>query len=102
VVHGFEPALPSLSYLALRSAQTIAVASFFSPERLGYPPAKAQRAKLLGRIDALVASSEEVAAAAEERFPGDYRIVSPGVDTSLFPAAPQKRESVLGWRGLAT
>ena len=40
VVHGFEPALPSLSYLALRSTQTIAVASFFSPERLGYPPGK--------------------------------------------------------------
>ena len=59
VVHGFEPALPSLSYLALRSAQTIAVASFFSPERLGYPPGKAQREKLLGRIDALLASSEE-------------------------------------------
>ena len=100
VVHGFEPALPSLSYLALRSAQTIAVASFFSPERLGYPPAKAQRAKLLGRIDALVASSEEVAAAAEERFPGDYRIVSPGVDTSLFRPARKSQEIVLEWRGL--
>ena len=57
VVHGFEPGLPSLSYLALRYAQTIAVASFFSPERLGYPPGKAQREKLLGRIDALIASS---------------------------------------------
>ena len=30
VVHGFEPGLPSLSYLALRYAQTISVASFFS------------------------------------------------------------------------
>src|SRR4029077_1721864 len=70
--HGFEPALPSLSYLALRSTQTIAVASFFSPERVGDPPGKAQREKLLGRIDALIASSDEVAAAAGERFPGDY------------------------------
>src|SRR5262245_51940839 len=84
VVHGFEPGLPSLSYLALRSSQTISVASFFSPDRLGYPPGKAQREKLLGRIDALIASSVEVAAAAGERFPGDYRIVSPGVDTDLF------------------
>ena len=40
VVHGIEPGLPSLSYLALRDAQTLAVASFFSPERLSYPPAR--------------------------------------------------------------
>ena len=38
VVHGFEPALPSLSYLALREAESLAVATFFSPERLAYPP----------------------------------------------------------------
>ena len=100
LVHGFEPALPSLSYLALRSTQTIAVASFFSPERLGYPPGKAQREKLLGRIDALIASSDEVAAAAGERFPGDYRIVSPGVDTSLFRPGRKSRQVVLEWRGL--
>src|SRR5688500_10337988 len=30
VVHGYEPGLPSLSYLALRDAQALAVASFFS------------------------------------------------------------------------
>ena len=54
-------------------ARTISVASFFSPERLGYPPGKAQRERLLGRIDALVATSPEVADAAAERFPGDYR-----------------------------
>ncbi|MGE5272250.1 MAG: glycosyltransferase, partial [Verrucomicrobiota bacterium] len=100
VVHGFEPGLPSLSYLALRSSQTIAVASFFSPDRLGYPPGRAQREKLLGRIDALVASSEEVAAVAGERFPGDYRIVSPGVDTELFRPGKKDRLIVLEWRGL--
>src|ERR671934_1090035 len=33
VVHGFEPGLPSLSYLALRDAQALAVATFLSPER---------------------------------------------------------------------
>src|SRR5437016_14521517 len=38
VVHGFEPGLPSLSYLALRDAPALTVATFFSPERLGYPP----------------------------------------------------------------
>src|SRR5205807_7893957 len=84
VVHSFEPALPSLSYLALRDAQALTVASFFSPERLAYPPGRAQRERLLARVDALVAASPETAAAAAERFPGDYRVLSPGVDTALF------------------
>src|SRR5437763_4137761 len=35
VVHGFEPALPSLSYLALRETHALAVATFLSVERLG-------------------------------------------------------------------
>ena len=35
VVHGFEPGLPSLSYLALRDADALGVATFSSPERLG-------------------------------------------------------------------
>src|SRR5437763_1542304 len=64
VVHGFEPGLPSLSYLALRDAESLAVATFFSPERLSYPPGRAQRERLLGRIDQLLAASEETAAAA--------------------------------------
>ena len=84
VVHGFEPGLPSISYLALRDAQTLAVATFFSPERLTYPPRKAVREKLLGRIDALLAVSDETAAAAAARFPGDYKVLSAGVDLQLF------------------
>src|SRR5437016_6888690 len=64
VVHGFEPGLPSLSYLALRDAKALSVATFVSPERLGYPPGRAQRERLLGRIDALVATSPETADAA--------------------------------------
>src|ERR687886_2879916 len=43
VVHGFEPALPSLAYLALRDADSLAVATFLSPDRIAYPPGKAQR-----------------------------------------------------------
>jgi predicted metal-dependent phosphoesterase TrpH/glycosyltransferase involved in cell wall biosynthesis len=84
VVHGFEPGLPSISYLALRDSEALGVASFFSPERLGYPPRRSLRQKLLGRIDVLIATSPATAEAAAERFPGDYRIVSPGVDTDLF------------------
>src|SRR3954454_24941660 len=84
VVHGFEPGLPSLSYLALLDTGALSVATFVSPNRLGYPPARSQREKLLGRVDALIALSDVVRKAAEERFPGDYRILSPGVDTALF------------------
>jgi predicted metal-dependent phosphoesterase TrpH len=98
VVHGFEPGLPSLSYLALRDAQALTVASFLSAERLGYPPGKAQRDRLRGRIDALVATSEETAAAAALRYPGQYYVVSEGVDLELFRANRKRNLIVLEWR----
>src|SRR5918911_5526318 len=98
VVHGFERGLPSLSYLALRDAEALAVATFLSPERLTYPPGKAQRERLLGRLDALVATGEDVAAAAAVRFPGEYAVVSPGVDLDLFRPGAKQRLAVMEWR----
>jgi predicted metal-dependent phosphoesterase TrpH/glycosyltransferase involved in cell wall biosynthesis len=98
VVHGFEPGLPSLSYLALRDSRALTVATFLSPERLGYPPGRAQRERLLGRIDALVATSEATAEAANQRLPGDYRVLSSGVDTELFRPGEKRRLVVLEWR----
>jgi len=98
VVHGFEPGLPSLSYLALRDADALAVATFASASRLSYPPARSQREKLLGRLDALIALTETVRDAAEERFPGDYRLLSPGVDRSLFAPLPKRKKIVLELR----
>jgi predicted metal-dependent phosphoesterase TrpH/glycosyltransferase involved in cell wall biosynthesis len=98
VVHGFEPGLPSLSYLALRDARSLAVATFFSPERLGYPPGKTQRKRLLGRIDALLATSALAAEAAAVRFPGEYRSITLGVDTELFRPAKKRRLVVCEWR----
>jgi predicted metal-dependent phosphoesterase TrpH len=98
IVHGFEPGLPSLSYLALLAAESLAVATFLSPERLGYPPRRAQREKLLARVDALLATSQEAGAAARERFPGSYRIIAEGVDTELFAPGPKRQLAVLEWR----
>src|SRR5438093_1289505 len=98
IVHGFEPALPSLSYLALRDSHALGVATFLSAERLGYPPGKPQRERLLSRIDALLATSPAVAAAAAERLPGDYRVVFPGVDAELFHPEQKARRIVLEWR----
>jgi hypothetical protein len=101
VVHGFEPGLPSLSYLALRTTGALTVATFCSVDRLGYPPARSQREKLLTRLDALVALSEPVRAAAAERFPGDYRILSPGVDLELFRPAGKAQTIVVELRPTA-
>ncbi len=98
VVHGFEPGLPSLSYLALRDAQALTVASFFSPDRLAYPPGRSQRDRLLGRLDALVASTEKTAEAAALRFPGHYDVLSEGVDLELFAPRRKRKLIVLEWR----
>jgi predicted metal-dependent phosphoesterase TrpH len=98
VVHGFEPGLPSLSYLALRDARAFEVATFLSAERLGYPPGRAQRERLLARIDALVATSEATAEAAAERLPGDYRVIPLGVDLERFRPEPKRKLVVLEWR----
>src|SRR3954447_17435546 len=91
VVHGFEPGLPSLSYLALRDSHALTVATFLSPERLGYPPGRAQRERLLGRIDALIATSEQTAEAAAQRLPGDYRVITAGVDLELFRPGSKRK-----------
>jgi hypothetical protein len=98
IVHGFEPGLPSLSYLALRDASALTVATFFSPERLSYPPARTRRERLLGRLDALLATSASTAEAAAERFPGQYELVAAGVDLELFAPAAKRKLVVLEWR----
>jgi hypothetical protein len=98
VVHGFEPGLPSLSYLALRDTRSLAVATFLSPDRLGYPPGRTQRRRLLGRLDALLATSALAAEAAEARFHGEYRAIPLGVDTNLFAPAEKRRLVVCEWR----
>jgi predicted metal-dependent phosphoesterase TrpH len=98
IVHGLEPGLPSLSYLALRDAQAMTVATFLNAERLGYPPGRAQRDRLLGRIDALVATNEETAEAAAIRFPGEYRVVSEGIDPELLRPGAKRNLIVFEWR----
>ena len=98
LVHAFEPGLPSLSYLALRDARSLTVAEFLSAERISYPPARSRRERLLARTDALLATNEEIAAAAKERFPGDYRLLPEGVDTDLFKPAAKRRLIAAEWR----
>jgi hypothetical protein len=95
VVHGFEPGLPSLSYLALTSTHALTAATFFSVDRLGYPARRSRRDRLRTRIDALLATSTETARAAAERFEGDYRIVPLGIDLERFRPAPKRNLVVI-------
>ena len=97
IVHVHDPGLPSLSYLALRQAPRLTVATFHAPERLGYPPGRQQRERLLARIDALTAVGDETLAAAEARFPGDYARLPHGV--ALPPQVGEAAQRfVLEWR----
>jgi predicted metal-dependent phosphoesterase TrpH len=93
VVHGFEPGLPSLSYLALTATEALTAATFFSPDRLAYPARKTRRDRLRIRVDALLSTSEETALAAAARFDGDYRLVPIGVDSERF--RPGAKRSVI-------
>ncbi len=91
VVHGFEPGLPSLSYLALTTSHALTAATFFSPERLAYPARRSRRDRLRIRVDALLATSEATADAASVRFPGDYEQIPLGVDAVRFTPGKKRR-----------
>jgi hypothetical protein len=93
LVHGFEPGLPSLSYLALTTTKALTAATFFSVDRLGYPARRSRRDLLRARVDALLATSSETAAAAALRFEGDYRLVPMGVDIQRFE--PTTKEDLI-------
>jgi predicted metal-dependent phosphoesterase TrpH len=98
IVHGFEPGLASLSYLALRDTRALTVAGFLSTERIAYPSGRSRRERLLARTDALLATNEEIADAAKERFPGDYRLLPEGVDVELFRPGKKRRLIAAEWR----
>jgi predicted metal-dependent phosphoesterase TrpH len=97
LVHAHEPGLPSLSYLALRQAPGLTVATFHSADRLAYPPGRQQRERLLARIDGLTAVGDEALAAARARFPGDYTRLPHGVALPAERGRPARR-FVLEWR----
>ena len=90
VVHGFEPGLPSLSYLALTSTHALTAATFFSVDRLSYPARRSRRDRLRTRVDALLATSTETAEAAADRFDGEYHIVPIGIDLARFEPATKR------------
>jgi predicted metal-dependent phosphoesterase TrpH/glycosyltransferase involved in cell wall biosynthesis len=98
VVHAHEPGLPSLSYLALRHARALTVATFHSPERLAYPPGRQQRERLLARIDALTAVGDATLVAAGRRFPGSYRLLPQGIRAAPTPNGAPAKRFLFEWR----
>jgi len=84
VVHGFDPAMAGLSYVALLESKTTTAATFVDPERLGFPARRTHRDRLLARIDTLLATSDDVAERAAARFPGAFTVVPAGIDLGLF------------------
>ena len=84
VVHGFDPGLPGLAYVALLEAETTTAATFVDPERLSFPPRRNLRDRLLARVDRLLATSDDLAERAATRFPGSYTVVPAGVDLERF------------------
>ena len=98
VLHAHEPAMPSLSYLALRDSRALSVATFHSPDRLAYPPGKKQRERLLSRIDGLTAVGDETLTAARARFPGDYRSVPYGIELDRFKESRPADRFLFEWR----
>lgn len=89
VLHLHEPAIPSLSLLALLEARLPVVATFHaSAERsLGYAVARPLLGRVLGRIDVRIAVSEAARALIGAYFPGDYRMIPNGVPVSRFAGA---------------
>jgi predicted metal-dependent phosphoesterase TrpH/glycosyltransferase involved in cell wall biosynthesis len=95
VVHGFDPAIAGLSYVALLEAEVTTAATFVDPDRLAHPPRRTQRDRLLARIDRLLATSDDVAARANARFPGTYTVVPAGVDLDRFAPGPKTKLVVI-------
>ncbi|MFL5844626.1 MAG: glycosyltransferase [Solirubrobacteraceae bacterium] len=89
VVHVHEPWAPSVASAALRVSPYLNVGTFHAPtERVVSTQVARKLVQLVfGRIDARIASFDATAALMRRFFPGDYRVILPGVDQA--PAASE-------------
>jgi phosphatidylinositol alpha-mannosyltransferase len=89
VLHLHEPAIPSLSLLALMGARLPVVATFHaSAERsLGYAAARGFLRRFVERIDVRIAVSAAARSLIATYFPGDYDVIPNGVPVARFAAA---------------
>lgn len=89
VLHLHEPAVPSVSLLALAAGVRPAVATFHAGRNgsLGYRLASPGLRRILNRLSDRIAVSEAAKALIARYFPGDYRIIPNGIDAAMFAGA---------------
>jgi phosphatidylinositol alpha-mannosyltransferase len=94
VLHLHEPAIPSVSLLALRAARLPLVATFHAAagSSAGYAVARPVLGRLLDRIDVRIAVSEAARALVGAYFPAPYRLIPNGVPVARFAGAPPDPE----------
>jgi hypothetical protein len=99
VVHVHEPLLPGLATAAIRHAPGLVVATFHAtdPRAVTYPVRDRTRDRYRARIDALVATSLQAAAAAAQIYPGEYTIVPGGISEQFQPGAKAGTQIAAEW-----
>lgn len=99
VLHLHEPAIPSLSLLALAKAHVPVVATFHAsaPASAGYAALKPLLGRYLARVDVRIAVSSAAESLIGRYFPGDYRQIPNGVPVARFAGAtPDPELAALG------
>lgn len=90
VVHVHEPMMPAISMLAVYHAHvyssTAAVGTFhaYREENVGYEYGRSVIRRLMSRLDGRIVVSEAARGYIAGYFPGDYRLISNGVDLARF------------------
>jgi len=99
VVHVHEPLLPGLATAAVRHSPGLVVATFHSadPRAVAYPVSDRARERFRARIDALVATSPQAAAAAAQMYPGDYAVVPAGISEQFEPGEKAGTQIAAEW-----
>ena len=89
VLHLHEPAIPSLSLLALAKAHVPVVATFHAsaPGSVGYAALRPLLGRYLARVDVRIAVSTAARGLIGRYFPGDYRLIPNGVPVARFAGA---------------
>jgi len=92
LLHVHEPYPPSLSFTALRLAQSPALATFHTAgERfLSYQLLRPVVERFLSRLDGRICTSNNTRRMVASYFPGDYTVIGGGVDTGRFYTEDKK------------
>lgn len=96
VLHLHEPAIPSVSMVALTSATIPAVATFHASARrsIGYQAARPILKPRLGKLATRIAVSRAAASLVSRYFPGDYKIIPNGIDVGEWEQAEPDEKMV--------